>query len=172
MAIGVRSIRIWERVIQRHGRQKLKCLHNLHLILIRDRKLFKTQERFGLDKHLFASILHTVVGWVPTETSWWLLSVADSSWTLGARTSSLQCLGKCHLFPCLRWKTGSNYKTKGFIHFPESVFRDIWNSSNKHTKETIRSQQLLTNYMHRWLNSSISKSCRVHTVKLTWKGIA
>ena len=111
-------------------------------------------------------------GWSPTETSCWLPSVADSSWTLGARTYTLQGLGKSHLSPCLRQKTGSNYKTKRFTHFSESVFRDIWNSSNEHTKESIRYQQLLTNYMYWSLNSSSSTSCRVHTVKLSCKEFA
>lgn len=102
----------------------------------------------------------------------WLLASSSS----GARTSALQCLGKSHLFPCFRWKTCSNYKTEGFRHFPESAFMDIWNSSNKHTKESIRSQQLLTRYTYRWLNSSISKPCWLPTVKLpckefAWKGI-
>lgn len=34
-------------------------LHNLHLILIRDRKLLRSQERFGLDEYLFISIMLT-----------------------------------------------------------------------------------------------------------------
>lgn len=48
-----------EKVIQRQGRQKLKCSRNLHLISIRDRKLVEPQERFGLDGHLLVSILLT-----------------------------------------------------------------------------------------------------------------
>lgn len=59
LAIAVRRIKIWERVIERQGRQKLKCSHNLHLILIRDRKLLRSWERFGLDEHLFISIMLT-----------------------------------------------------------------------------------------------------------------